>query len=57
MKKTMRKNIYLIALEESLKLQAHYAMLLNQYDGGQRIIFKSVSEWLDRLKLQVSSTK
>lgn len=48
----MNKNIYLSALEESLKLQTHYAKLLNQYDGGKRIIFKSVSEWLKRLKIK-----
>jgi len=39
-----------IALEESLKLQNHYATLLNQYDDGERIIFKSSKEWVDRLK-------
>ena len=39
-----------IALEESLKLQSHYAALLNQYDGGERIVFKSTKEWIDRLK-------
>lgn len=38
------------ALKESLKLQAHYAELLNHYDGGQRRIFKDPKEWLDRLK-------
>lgn len=39
-----------IALEESLKLQSHYAFLLNSYDGGERKDFKSVAEWIDRLK-------
>lgn len=38
------------ALEESVKLQSHYAKLLNMYDGGQRIIFKDCQAWLDRLK-------
>jgi hypothetical protein len=38
------------ALEHSLKLQENYATLLNMYDGGERIIFKSVDEWVDRLK-------
>ena len=38
------------ALEESLKLQAHYAELLNMHDGGQRIIFKSVNDWIARLR-------
>lgn len=37
------------ALEESLKLQCHYASLLNQYDGGQRMIFKDSEEWIARL--------
>ena len=38
------------ALEESVKLQAHYAKLLNMHDGGQRIQFKSADEWLARLE-------
>jgi hypothetical protein len=38
------------ALKESLKLQAHYAELLNMHDGGKRHIFKSVEEWIDRLE-------
>lgn len=38
-----------IALEESLKLQAHYAELLNMHDEGRRRIFKSPTEWMDRL--------
>lgn len=36
------------ALDESVKLQSHYADLLNMYDDGQRIIFKSSKEWLER---------
>lgn len=44
------KSVMLIALQESLKLQAHYAGILNDYDGGERMIFKSVSQWLERLK-------
>lgn len=48
--KEVPKSIYLIALQESLKLQAHYARLLNDYDGGNRTVFKSVGEWLKRLK-------
>jgi len=38
------------ALEESLKLQAHYAELLNMHDGGQRMIFKTINEWIARLR-------
>jgi hypothetical protein len=37
------------ALEESLKLQSHYAKLLNFYDNGQRREFNSSAEWLARL--------
>jgi len=39
------------ALEESLKLQAHYAELLNNYDGGNRLIFKTKEAWMNRLNL------
>lgn len=38
------------ALEESVKLQTHYAELLNMHDGGERIGFKSVDAWIDRLR-------
>jgi hypothetical protein len=38
------------ALKASLKLQSHYAQLLNQYDGGQRMIFDSMDKWLARLR-------
>lgn len=41
---------YKAALAESLKLQSHYAGLLNQYDGGKRIQFSGVEQWLERLK-------
>jgi hypothetical protein len=39
-----------IALEESVKLQSHYAGILNAYDGGERMQFSGAEEWLDRLK-------
>jgi len=39
-----------IALKESLKLQSHYATILNQYDGGKRIVFNSPEEWIERLR-------
>lgn len=39
-----------VALAESVKLQAHYAELLNQYDGGKRMIFKTPEAWMARLK-------
>jgi len=37
------------AIDESVKLQAHYATLLNQHDGGKRTVFASTEEWLARL--------
>jgi len=40
-----------IALEESVKLQSHYAGLLNIYDGGERMQFASAKEWTDRLRV------
>ena len=39
-----------IALKESLKLQTHYAALLNDYDGGQRRGFLNSEVWIARLK-------
>src|SRR5580692_8269755 len=33
------------ALEQSVRLQSHYAGLLNQYDGGQRLQFATADEW------------
>ncbi|MGD0278086.1 MAG: hypothetical protein ABSC11_02140 [Smithella sp.] len=39
-----------IALSESLKLQSHYAELLNMHDGGKRIGFKTIEEWINRLE-------
>jgi len=36
------------ALQESVQLQSHYAKLLNQYDGGARMVF-TVESWMDRL--------
>jgi hypothetical protein len=38
------------ALDKSVKLQAHYAKLLNDYDGGERIAFGCAQEWMDRLR-------
>lgn len=39
-----------IALRESVRLQSHYATLLNQWDGGQRMPFKDSDAWIARLK-------
>jgi hypothetical protein len=38
-----------LALAELVKLQAHYAGLLNDFDGGRRVAFESAQAWLDRL--------
>lgn len=41
----------IVALDESLKLQSHYAELLNMHDGGQRKGFKNTAEWIARLRV------
>jgi len=38
------------ALDKSVKLQSHYAKLLNQYDGRERICFSNEEEWLKELR-------
>jgi hypothetical protein len=38
------------ALDESVKLQSHYAGLLNMYDGGNRMTFATGQAWIERLK-------
>jgi len=38
------------ALDALIKLQAHYAKLLNLHDGGRRHAFTSTEEWLERLQ-------
>lgn len=45
------------ALEESVKLQSHYAELLNIYDNGQRIKFANATEWLIRLRKNYDEAK
>lgn len=37
------------ALHESVKLQSHYAGLLNMHDGGERRKFESADAWIARL--------
>lgn len=45
-----RQNAELLAaLDESVRLQSHYALLLNQYDGGARLAFGGADAWLQRL--------
>jgi len=39
----------LTALDESIKLQSHYAILLNMHDGGQRMPFDTLNKWIARL--------
>ena len=38
------------ALKESVKLQSHYAGLLNMHDGGERLQFNNADEWVDRIR-------
>ena len=38
------------ALQRSVGLQSFYAKSLNQYDGGERLEFKTVEEWIARLR-------
>ncbi len=38
------------ALEKSVKLQSHYAFLLNAHDGGRRLHFPDAEAWLARLR-------
>ena len=38
------------ALDESVKLQSHYASLLNMHDGGSRLTFDASEAWLRRLE-------
>lgn len=38
------------ALEQSVKLQSHYAHILNMYDSGNRKMFRDANEWIERLK-------
>lgn len=37
-------------LVESHKLLAHYAYLLNQHDGGERVIPEKLEDWIARVK-------
>jgi hypothetical protein len=45
------------ALAESVKLQSHYASLLNQYDGGRRLQFPTALSWIQRLEKIDESTE
>ena len=45
------------ALDQSVKLQSHYASLLNVYDGGKRMQFASAEEWIARLSALVTKPK
>lgn len=48
---TQQVEVWREALEESVKLQGHYATVLNQYDGGERIVFNDAEDWRDRLAM------
>jgi len=39
-----------VALRESVKLQSHYAGLLNGYDRGERRPFSTPEAWITRLR-------
>lgn len=45
------------ALKASLSLQVHYAKLLNMHDGGERMIFKDVNAWKERLNETLGEVK
>lgn len=38
------------ALEESVKLQSFYALCLNERDGGCRLRFATIEDWIERLR-------
>ncbi len=38
------------SLEESVKLQSHYAKMLNVWDEGERRLFLTAEEWIKRVK-------
>ena len=38
------------ALDQSVRLQSHYAKLLNDYDGGKRLSFATTADWMQRLR-------
>lgn len=38
------------ALESSVRMQSHYASILNMYDNGDRLEFENVDAWLARLQ-------
>ena len=44
-----RNDKLLKALDESVKLQSHYAGVLNAWDGGQRRQFSGAADWYQRL--------
>ena len=43
------KSKLMMVLRESVLLQSHYAQLLNDYDGGQRMSFDTAEAWIKRL--------
>jgi len=49
-KTSLSTNEFYRALAELVKLSSHYAELLNMYDGGERIVFKTPESWIERLR-------
>ena len=39
------------ALDISIKFQNHYANILNMYDGGERLTFANIYDFIARLKI------
>ena len=38
------------AFQRLIELSNHYAKLLNDYDGGSRLVFKTPGEWIERME-------
>ncbi len=49
--------VCLYCLRRSVKLQSHYARLLNMLDGGQRMTFDSAAAWIYRLGIGTQLAK
>ena len=51
MSPAVTKTELLIALRESVRLQSHYAKLLNVWDRGHRVSFSDAEAWVERLRM------
>lgn len=54
---TVTVDVLMKALDEAVKLQAHYAALLNMHDGGERIPFASAEAFLVRMLARNAPTE